>query len=719
MIDRFLNVYLPFVFDWVIETSIMASALLGVILFAKAILRNKLSPRWHYFLWIVLIVRLLLPWSPDSAFNMYSFLSYSYEKVTPMQNQLVTSPKTNDIHETNETLHTQVSIDKTDSIAITPQAQKEHKVAFSPNKEQKESSFSFYTIASYIWIIGVIILCSITYLMNRRLHHYIKKQPIVIEEKIVHIFNECKNSMAISQNVPLLLVGKAPSPTVFGLFRPKILLSNMYINRLSEKQLKHIFYHEFAHIKRKDIFINWIMHCLLIVNWFNPLLWYAYFRMREDQELACDAFALTFLDEKEQHEYGYTIINLLEHQSNSYPTPGLANLIRNKKALKRRIFMIKKFQRKSYRWSVLGISVVGVVSLFSLLHVRADVGQGEKQKGQDSKQVTTEMKKETTIYTPPKQQEHFEDMTKEEVFEKMMNAINHFETAKGEFKLYQSNAEGHNIVNYEISLYNNAGSYTRITHVQNKIEEVSSDYFWNGTSWSLTEDLGVYTESKYYQPNDINNEEWKDTRALLAGLARPSLRPKEITSNYMGNFNSWEIEKQNEELLGHNTLVIKGTINKSVNKSFRFWVDKDTGILVKYETYDAAGKLTDYLHPTSLEVNIPVDSKKFTPDLTGYKREIPGKDQPSMTTGNIDSLVPEVMKEQWEEAKGKPNKTTTIQHDGKWYIHAKKGYVVNNIEVNGTKGTVFLTKTSPQKERFIFHVLAEGYNVESLEVVYE
>ncbi len=48
MIDMFVNVYLPRFFDWVIETSIMASILVGLILCVKTLLRNKLTPRWQY-----------------------------------------------------------------------------------------------------------------------------------------------------------------------------------------------------------------------------------------------------------------------------------------------------------------------------------------------------------------------------------------------------------------------------------------------------------------------------------------------------------------------------------------------------------------------------------------------------------------------------------------------------------------------------------------------
>ena len=52
-------------------------------------------------------------------------------------------------------------------------------------------------------------------------------------------------------------------------------------------------------------------------------------------------------------------------------------------------------------------------------------------------------------------------------------------------------------------------------------------------------------------------------------------------------------------------------------------MDKDTGILIKSETYDQHGELTSYVHPERLEVNISIDPQEFIPDLEGY--QLPSK----------------------------------------------------------------------------------------------
>ncbi|HDR3890102.1 TPA: transcriptional regulator [Bacillus cereus] len=428
MIDMFVNVYLPQFFDWVIETSIMASILVGLILCVKILLRNKLTPRWQYMLWMILIVRLLLPWSPDSSYSIYSLLSYSPGVSEVFQKNTTSAIPQESVSEdkTNHTVTTKEDSYKSNSVNVVKESDQTES-----NKKKEDTTFSVYKVTLYIWIFGFVILATITCIMNRRLFSYIKKQPNITDEKIVGIFENCKKSMAIKKKIPLRLAGKISSPTVFGFFRPRVLLSSRHMKVLNEQQLQYIFYHELSHIKRRDIAVNWVMYSLIILNWFNPILWYAYSCMREDQELACDAFALTFIESEEQIAYGHTIITLLEHYSSYYQAPNLANLSRNKRTLKRRILMIKKFKKNSYRWSAFGVVAFIAVSSFSLLNARADESNKHQKEQTLEKIKTKETKKEedVSIHTVvekivgTKEQAHAELKISEDQYKEMINKI--------------------------------------------------------------------------------------------------------------------------------------------------------------------------------------------------------------------------------------------------------------------------------------------------------
>ncbi|PFX69850.1 peptidase M56 [Bacillus cereus] len=356
MFHTLWNVYLSSIFNWVIETSILASVLVTFILCIRALFKKWLTPRWQYVLWVILIVRLILPYFPESSFTMYPILSKGYEST-----QFFIQKNTKNWHLTED-----INEPKTPVIS----SKKNNPVPVEDYKNTHNGSI--YNILLAIWALGVLLFGSFVILTNKRLYAYIGKQPVITEKRILKILETCKKNMLIHREIPISLSGKISSPTLLGVRNPRILLDKNQIESLNDNQLKYIFYHELSHYKRKDISINLLMHFLLIFNWFNPILWYAYYVMREDQELACDALALTFIDPKENIAYGQTIITLLERYSTYYKTPTLANFSKNKSILKRRIIMIKKFNENSYRWSAIGLSAILGVVAFSFVNVKAE-----------------------------------------------------------------------------------------------------------------------------------------------------------------------------------------------------------------------------------------------------------------------------------------------------------------------------------------------------------
>ena len=81
-----------------------------------------------------------------------------------------------------------------------------------------------------------------------------------------------------------------------GYFKPKIIISPQVLSYLSKEDLEHIFLHEMMHIKRKDILANWIMIVVQAFHWFNPIVWYAFSKMRKDREIICDYWVLARLE---------------------------------------------------------------------------------------------------------------------------------------------------------------------------------------------------------------------------------------------------------------------------------------------------------------------------------------------------------------------------------------------------------------------------------------
>ncbi|MFB4166791.1 hypothetical protein [Virgibacillus sp. JSM 102003] len=260
--------------------------------------------------------------------------------------------------------------------------------------------------------------------------------------------------------------------------------------------------------------------------------------------------------------------------------------------------------------------------------------------------------KEGSMYTPPNKEEYFDDMNKREVLSKMLNTPMHFKTVAGKFEeqnIYNDGTGSTVNVKYKLSMENKVGGYVSFKNhsldgelVQNEKAVHNDNQVWNIDLMRKS-----YRESEY-DPKELQKKvsveealsidsskvydkllSLYDWEAPPTGTAGISLFPFHKAVQYLGDYEQWDIEKQNAEILGHNTIVLSGEVKDKVARmknveTFRFWVDKDTGILVKYEEYDSNGNITSYLHPKKLEINVSVDSKEFIPSLTGLtKKEIP------------------------------------------------------------------------------------------------
>lgn len=78
-------------------------------------------------------------------------------------------------------------------------------------------------------------------------------------------------------------------PALVGLWRPRIVLPTDFERRYHAPQRALLLHHELVHWRRGDAWANALAALLRALQWFNPVVHYAYARFRRDQELACDA----------------------------------------------------------------------------------------------------------------------------------------------------------------------------------------------------------------------------------------------------------------------------------------------------------------------------------------------------------------------------------------------------------------------------------------------
>ncbi|WP_109208161.1 M56 family metallopeptidase [Moorella sp. Hama-1] len=75
----------------------------------------------------------------------------------------------------------------------------------------------------------------------------------------------CKRKLNLQAEVAIIFDHSLKSPALYGLIRPKILLSPAVTSRLAPEELQYVFIHELTHLKRKDLWLNTAVMLLQVI----------------------------------------------------------------------------------------------------------------------------------------------------------------------------------------------------------------------------------------------------------------------------------------------------------------------------------------------------------------------------------------------------------------------------------------------------------------------
>lgn len=96
------------------------------------------------------------------------------------------------------------------------------------------------------------------------------------------------------------------SPFVIGIFAPKIYLPSA----LCGKEQEYILLHEQTHLKRGDHVFRLLAFTALVLHWFNPFVWLAFYLSGKDMEMACDEAVMRRMKEDIRAEYSASLLGL-------------------------------------------------------------------------------------------------------------------------------------------------------------------------------------------------------------------------------------------------------------------------------------------------------------------------------------------------------------------------------------------------------------------------
>lgn len=303
------------VFYFVLNMSITAAFIMMFLLAVRAGFGRWIPKSAVYFLWGIVLLRLLVPVSIPSELSLLNVLRSSWTKTVALPNG---SGSLSALTMLN-------SIQAAD--------------AYFPLVYQSDLVRTIFTVSGFLWIGGAAISVIVLVVFYNLTAAQLKKAKQISDHDVLE---RCKQRLRIGSNVWLFESGLVMTPIVVGILHPRIIIPQ----NIDQKSLEYALLHELAHIKRRDNFWKMVSVFAVCIHWFNPFAWLFLYLSDRDMELACDAKVLKSLKGEDKKCYAQALVNLAAKQQNALTAFGGT-------AIKRRILNIVSYKRVSLIMAVI------------------------------------------------------------------------------------------------------------------------------------------------------------------------------------------------------------------------------------------------------------------------------------------------------------------------------------------------------------------------------
>lgn len=265
------------IFTVICERGISAGYVILAVIVLRLLFRK--SPRWVMgILWALVAIRLICPIVVESSFSVVPkeppFDVVQQGDTDKETSNLKSEQQINNLADQNQTFSKQVVEIKEHA------AEQDETKDFRTDKRKTDSK----KILSTIWLFGMLVLTGYGIVGSLRVEYQLRF-AVPVEQQIW----ECDS---------------IHTSFLWGLFHPRIYLPS----GMNEETKRYVIRHERAHQKRGDHWWKVIGYVLLVIYWFQPLMWIAYWIFARDIEYACDEHVIGNLSFAERKEYAQALL---------------------------------------------------------------------------------------------------------------------------------------------------------------------------------------------------------------------------------------------------------------------------------------------------------------------------------------------------------------------------------------------------------------------------
>lgn len=321
----------------VLSLSFSGGLLILVLVFLRPFFKRRFSKQWQYYIWLIVIARLLFPFAPQT--NLVNVLVQKADRETG---------HTEYIRQENQQKPDSTSQDDISSDKI-------EKEQSSLSEKQTTAGFIPYFVHSFpaviwenLWL-GWLAIALILFIRKITIYQsfvkYVRAGCADVEDiNVLERFGVLVEQSRIKNTVELSVNSLVSSPLLVGFLHPRIILPSA---SLSDSDFRYTIMHELTHYRRKDMFYKWLVQLAVCVHWFHPLVYLMEREINRACELSCDEAVIKMLDMQGRRAYGDTLLNAMGTGGSYRDSLASITLNESKELLKERLDAVMGFQKKS------------------------------------------------------------------------------------------------------------------------------------------------------------------------------------------------------------------------------------------------------------------------------------------------------------------------------------------------------------------------------------
>ncbi len=373
-----------------LSMSFSGSLLILVLLLGKRSLNDKISRQWQYYIWLIVILRLLLPFGPETTLlgEAYQAVDRSIAQVSPLPQQRPAPNAPGSV--------------PAPVVGIGPDDEEADGPADDPVTSRPSQDVGTLLI-DHIWLVWLVVALGMLIrkvTIYQGFVRYIKAGSTPVSDiEVLDQISILAQQLSIKKPIESCVDPLVSSPLLIGFFHPCIVLPSADIPK---KDLRYIVLHELTHYKRRDMFYKWLVQITVCLHWFDPLVHLMSREIARDCEFSCDEAVLAQVGIGHARDYGNTLLDAMAAVGRYKEDLGAVTLSENKQLLKERLGAIMRSEKRSKAiqllTGVLTLCIVFSAAFVGIYSVAAATDVPDPIKADDPSEMETLDLKGTSYY---------------------------------------------------------------------------------------------------------------------------------------------------------------------------------------------------------------------------------------------------------------------------------------------------------------------------------